>query len=285
MIKKYLDIKLLIVSILSALIQSIAITSFSVPGNLYPGGFTGISRLASDIAIKFFNINFPYYFIYLALNIIVTLICYKHIGHKFTIYSVIQFSFVTFFTSFFKPLLVLDNEILYAIFGGLINGFGVGLALNFNFSSGGSDFLSVFFSNKFKKSIWNYVFIINAFVLLIAGLLFGWNRALYSIIFQYCSTEIIKILHKRYTYTTLTIITTKPKEVADEIQKNIRHGITEIHAHGHYSDTDNTMLYMVVNSFQYHNVISIVRNVDEHAFINVQNTAEVYGNYYQKPLD
>ena len=74
-------------------------------------------------------------------------------------------------------------------------------------------------------------------------------------------------------------------EVADEIQRNIRHGITEINAHGHFSNSDTTMLYTVVNSFQYRNVVQIVLSVDPHAFINVQKTSEIYGNYYQKPLD
>lgn len=285
MIKKYFDIKLLLCAIVSAVVYSIAITSFSIPAGIYPAGLSGISRLLSDVFPKYFNINLSYSVIYFPINILLAVLVYKNIGKKFTIYSIIQFSLVSLFTSFFKPLIVLDNELLYAIFGGVIQGASVGLALAYNFSTGGSDFLSVYFSNKYKKSVWNYTFLINAGILIIAGLLFGWDRALYSIIYQYCATQLIKQLHQRYTYTTLTIITTKPKEVADEIQKNIRHGITEIHAHGHFSNSDTTMLYTVVNSFQYRNVVAIVKSVDEHAFINVQKTAEVYGNYYQKPLD
>lgn len=285
MIKKYFDIKLLLCAVVSALIYSVAINSFSVPASIYPAGLSGISRLLSDAFPKYFGINLSYSAIYFPINVLFAILVYKNIGKKFTIYSIIQFTLVSLFTSFFKPLFVLENEFLYAIFGGVIQGFGVGLALSYNFSTGGSDFLSVYFSNKYKKSVWNYTFLINSFILIGAGLMFGWDRALYSIIYQYCSTQIIKQMHQRYTYTTLTIITTKPKEVADEIQKNVRHGITEIHAHGHFSNADTTMLYTVVNSFQYRNVVSIVKKVDEHAFINVQKTAEIYGNYYQKPLD
>lgn len=285
MIKKYFDIKLLLCAIVSALIYSIAITSFSIQAAIYPAGLSGISRIISDICLKYFNFHLSYSIIYFPINVFLAIFVYKTLGKKFTIYSVIQFTLVSIFTSFFKPLVTLDNTFLYAIFGGVINGFAVGLALSYNFSTGGSDFLSVYFSSKYKKSIWNYTFIINCVILLLAGLLFGWDRALYSIIYQYCSTQVIKMMHQRYTYTTLTIITTKPQEVADEIQKNIRHGITEIHAHGHFSNSDTTMLYTVVNSYQYHNVIDIVKGVDEHAFINVQKTVEIIGNYYQTPLD
>lgn len=285
MIKKYFDIKFLFFAVVSAVIYSIAITSFSIPANIYPGGLSGICRIASDISFDFLNYNLSYSLIYFPINVILSIIVYKTIGKKFTIYSIIQFSLVSLFTSFFKPIFTLDNQLLYSIFGGLIQGLSVGLALSYNFSTGGSDFLSVYFSNKYKKSIWNYTLIVNVIVLLLSGLLFDWNRALYSIVYQFCSTQVIKTMHNRYTYTTLTIITSKPKEVADEIQKSVRHGITEIHTHGHYSNTDNTMLYTVVNSFQYRFVIDIVRRVDPKAFINVQKTSEIYGNYYQKPLD
>lgn len=285
MIKKYFDLKLLLCAILSAFIYSIAITSFSIPAGIYPAGLSGISRILSDVFNQFFNIPLQYAYIYFPVNLFLSLFVYKTIGRKFTIYSIIQFTFVTIFTSILKPLFVLENSLLYALFGGVINGLAVGLALNLNFSSGGTDFLSVYFSAKYKKSIWNYTFYINACILIVAGLLFGWDRACYSIIYQFCVTQIIKMLHNRYTYKTLTIITNKPEEVSNEIQKNIRHGITEIHTHGHYSNTDNTMLFTVVNSYQYRNVVSIVRDVDPKAYINVQNTVEVFGNYYQKPLD
>lgn len=284
--KKIFDIKLLLFAIVSAFLHSIAITSFSIPAGLYPGGYSGISRILCDIFLKFKNIELPYWAFYLSLNIITAILVYRKIGKKFAIYSIIHFSLVSLFTSIFNnPLFNLDNTLLYSLFGGILNGAAVGLALSNNFSSGGSDFLSIYYSNKFKKSLWNYILFANIFVLCIAGLLFGWDKALYSIIYQYCSTQVVKSLHKRYTYATITIITSKPQEVADEIQKNIRHGITEIHTHGHYSNSDNTMLYTVVNSFQTHSIVRIVKNVDEHAFINIQNTKEIYGNYYQKPLD
>lgn len=285
MIKKYFDIKLLALSILSALIHSVAITSFSIPAKLYPAGFSGISRLISDLFNDFFSISISYSILYLSFNLLCSIFVYKKIGKKFTIYSIVQFSLVSLFTSFIPQLFVLNEEILYCIFGGIINGIGVGMALAFNFSTGGFDFLGVYFSNKLKKSIWDYALYVNIFILVLAGLIYGWDRSLYSIIFQFCSTQIVKQMHQRYTYTTLTIITNKPDDVANEVLKNVRHGITEIKAEGYFSKTDTTMLYTVVNSYQYHNVVKIVLSTDPKAFINVQKTDAIYGNYYQKPLD
>ena len=285
MIKKYFDTKLFIYSILSSFIMAFAVTSFSIPGNLYPGGFSGISRIISDLSTNFLNFELSYSVLYLLLNLIVTVFIFNKIGKKFVIYSIIQFSLVAVFTSFLKPIMFLDNVLLYSVFGGLINGFGVGIALNNNFSSGGFDFLSVYFSNKYKKSIFNYTLAINTLILVIAGVIFGWDRALYSIIYQYCSTQVIKSLYKRYNYITLTIFTNKPKDVSDELSKHVRHGITEIKGEGHFSGKEISILYTVVNSYQYRYVIDLVKNVDEHAFINVQNTVEIRGNYYQKPIE
>ena len=283
--KKYFDIKLVCMSVLSAAVYSFAIANFSIPANLYPAGFSGMSRIISDLLKDFYNINISYSRFYLIFNIIVTLIVFKKIGKKFVIYSSLQFILVSFFTSIFKQVIIVNETLLMAIFGGIINGTGMGLALSSNFSTAGFDFISVYFATKFKKDVWNYIFCVNLTILTVAGFIYGWDRALYSIIYQFASTQVIKTFHQRYTHKTLTIITKMPNEVADAILKNVRHGITEVNATGFYSKEDTTLLYTIVNSFQYKEVVKIVMNTDPHAFINIQNTLAIYGNYYQKPLD
>lgn len=279
------DLKLTFIALISAIIHAFAITNFSIPANLYPSGFSGITKLTTDLLLDFANIYVPYAVLYFALNIIATVFVFNKIGKRFAIFSIIQFTLFSIFTTIFRPMHIVDDRLLQCIFGGILNGIGIGLALSFNFSTGGFDFINVYFANKFKKDIWNYIFIANCTILLISSIFYGVERALYSIIFQYSSTAIIKMMHQRYTHKTLTIITSMPDEVANEILRNIRHGITEIQVKGHYSHDNKTMLYTVVNSFQYREVIKIVMNKDPHAFINVQNTSAIYGNYYQKPLD
>lgn len=282
---KHLDYKLLLLSCLSALIHSFAIVNFTIPAALYPAGFSGISRLISDISIDFFGLNLSYSLLYFTFNVLVSLFVFKKIGRKFTIYSIIQFTLVSLITNYLPRNFFLSDMLLLSVFGGIVNGLAIGIALTFNFSTGGFDFISVYFSNKFKKDIWNYTFLINVLIILIAGYLYNWERALYSIIFQFCSTQIIKLLNHRYTFKTLTIITKYPDHVAEAILRDFRHGITEVNAKGYFSKEDTTMLVSVVNTFQYHEIVKVILNADPHAFINVQNTREIYGNYYQKPLD
>lgn len=271
--------------IVSAVLQSIALTSFSVPGQIYAAGVNGLARLISDILLDKFNINISYIVFFLITNLILCVIVYKYIGKLFTILSVSQIIMVSIFASIFTPLITLDDKILFAIFGGIVNGVGVGLALTHNASSGGTDFLSIYLSNKKKRSMWNIVFGLNCLIIVIAGLLFGWERAMYSIIYQFCTTQIINRMHKRYTSQTITIITEHPDEVSKEIFSTVRHGITRIEATGAYKNTKETMLYTVVNGYQVDDIVKSISRADPKAFINITDTKQVVGNYYQKPLD
>ena len=269
----------------SAAIQAFALTSFSVPAGIYPAGFTGLSRLVSDVLRDFFGIHLPFFYLYLLINVILAVVVFKHIGKFFTIFSVIQTTLMSVFSSFLPAMHILDDPLLIAIFGGLINGFGVSIALTNGASSGGTDFLSIYYSNKFHRSMWDYVFAFNCVMIFAAGMLYRWEIAAYSMIFQYVSNLIISKRHKRYTHQAIIIVTKNPQEVIDSIFKNVRHGITEVKAKGAYKGDDETILYTVVNSFQTAEVVKYALEGDPRAFIETRNTLNVYGNYYQKPLD
>jgi uncharacterized membrane-anchored protein YitT (DUF2179 family) len=271
--------------LLSAITQAFALTSFSVPAGIYPSGVSGLSRLLSDILKTFMNYDLPYFYLYLLINIVLAFIVFRHIGKLFTIFSLLQTVLVSLFASKFQALHILDDRLLMALFGGLINGFGVSLALTNGASSGGTDFLSVYFSNKFHRSMWDYVFVFNSLLVLVSGLLFGWETAAYSMIYQYTSTLIVNRMHKRYTHQAIIIVTKKPDAVIDSILNNVRHGITRISAKGGYMGDEETILYTVVNTFQTAEVVRYALQGDDKAFIETRNSIAVYGNYYQKPLD
>ena len=270
---------------LSAVLQAFSLTSFSVPAGIYPSGISGLSRLVSDILRDFLNINLPYFYLYMVINIALAVLVYSQIGKLFTIFSVVQTTLVSILASFIPSWNIFSDPMLVAIFGGLINGFGATFALTAGASTGGMDFLSIYYSNKFHRSMWSYVFIFNSVMIVIAGMLYSWEVAAYSIIFQYVSNQIISKRHKRYTHQAIIIVTKQPDAVIDSILNNVRHGITKIQATGAYQGDDQTMLYTVVNAFQTSEVVKYALEGDPKAFIETRNTLNVYGNYYQKPLD
>lgn len=279
------DYKKLFMVIFSALIYTVAMNTFVTSGNLFPGGFAGMSRIISLILSSYFNVNVEFGYIFFILNALVTILVYKKLGRKFLILTVIWYSLTSLLTAYCPKITITEDLLLIAVFGGILNGLAVGIALKNDASSGGTDFIAIVASMKYNKPTWNYVMVFNGLILCVAGLLFGWNQALYSIIFQFVSTQVINTLHQRYKLSNLFIITEKPEEVSKAIFKEFRHGITKINGIGEYSHKEKSLLFMTINTYQLKGVTEIIKSVDDHVFISISASNGIVGNYYQKPIE
>ena len=100
------------------------------------------------------------------------------------------------------------------------------LCLRVNATTGGTDFISIYLSQKRGVDSFNLILGFNAVILLVAGYFFGWDKALYSIIFQYTSTQTLRLLYRNYQQETLFIVTDKWDEVSRAIYDTCRHGST-----------------------------------------------------------
>ncbi len=278
------SLKAIVLVTISAIFYSYAINSFVQVADMFPGGFAGISILVSRL-LELLNIHLSFSVIYLVLNIVVTLFVYKYVGKMFAIYSVYWFTLTSIFTSFFPIGALTDDILLLSVFGGIISGGSVALALRNNASSGGVDFIAVYVSSKYNRSTWNYVFMFNSIIIILAGMIFGWDKAFYSIIYQFCHTQIISVYHNRYKLKTMYIITDHPDEVSAVILERCKHGITNFSGEGMYSHQRKNMLFMVVNAYQVNEIALIIQEIDPKAFVNIGVTERVIGNYYQTPLD
>lgn len=279
------DLKTLFMISLSALLYALSLKMFISAGGLYPGGFSGISVLTTRLLSKYAHIEVPFALFYVALNIVPTILVYKYVGKRFTLYSVIQYLLVSLFTLIIPNINLTADIILIAVFGGILSGFGSSLALSVNASSGGTDCLAIYAANKLKHETWFAVMAGNVVILTIAGLFFGWDKALYSIIYQFVYSQVIQSRHLRYKHVSLIIITERPDAMMDRIFATLRHGITKLWGEGGYSHTPKSVLYMVVNEFEVEDVIDACKEIDPHVFISVNKTERIVGNYFQKPLD
>jgi len=279
------DLKTLVMVIISAILYALSLKMFISAGGLYPGGFSGISVLTTRLLSKYAGIDIPFAVFYIGLNIIPTILVYKYVGKRFTIFSVIQYSLTSLFTLIIPNIALTADIILIAVFGGILAGFASSLALAVNASSGGTDFLAIYAANTLKRETWSAVMTGNVFILAIAGWFFGWDKALYSIIYQFVYSQVISSRHLRYKYASLIIITEKPDEMMVSIFATLRHGITKLWGEGGYSQTPKSVLYMVVNEFEVEDVVEACKSVDPNVFISVNKTDRVIGNYFQKPLE
>lgn len=279
------DLQYIAAIIVSALLYSFTMNTFIQSGNLFPGGFSGLSRLISMICETYLHFSVSFSVIYFALNVFVTLFVLNKLGRKFIIYSVLWYTLTSVFTASFNFSPITHEPLLIAVFGGLLNGIAMGIALRNNASSGGTDFLAIYLSMKTNQSSWNTILICNGVILTIAGMLFGWNAALYSIIFQFVSTQVVNQIHSRFKLSTLQIVTNMPDEVCHALFSIVRHGITRIRCEGAYTEKEHWLLLTTVNTYQLKDIIEVVKKKDPHAFMAISHSEKIVGNYYQKPLD
>ena len=269
-------------AIIAAVIFAVNIKTFVRAGGLYPSGFNGVTLLVQQIGTQFFGIAIPFSLINLPLNAIPAFISFKYLGPKFTVSSCCVVVLTSLLTDFIPSQPLTYDPLLISIFGGLINGLAASLCLIGNTSGGGTDFIAILVSEKRGRDIWNYILAGNAVLLTVAGLLFGWDAALYSIIFQFTCTQTIQILHQRYKKHTLFIVTRHPAKVYEEIKNFTHHSATQFTGKGCYSQDELTLLYSVVSREEAKLLIKKVKEVDPSAFINIIKTDYINGRFYHR---
>lgn len=279
------DIISVICVILGSLLCAINIDTFVQAGGLFPGGFTGLTVLLQRSFQKFAGIQVSYSLINYSLNAIPAFIGFRIVGKKFTLYSIGVIVLTGVFVEILPTVNITEDILLISVFGGILQGIALGIALRGNASSGGTDFIAMAISKKTKHQAWNYMLAMNAIMLFVAGYLFGWNKALYSIIFQFCSTQIVNYVHVRYKRMTLLIVTSNPELVIEEIQNSTHHGVTRIEGIGTYYGKPRTLLYTVVESINVKGLVTRIREMDKTSFINVTKSESVEGRFYQKPIE
>ena len=279
------DLKRIVVICFAAMLMATNIKTFVRTGGLYPGGATGLTILVQEIGKRFFHVKLPYTLVNLLINAGPIYIGFRFVGKKFTWYSCMMIVLTSVLTDIIPGYIITYDILLISIFGGIINGTVISMCLMANATTGGTDFISIYLSEKKGMDSWNLVLCINIVILLLAGLLFGWDKALYSIIFQYASTQVLHMMYKRYQKETLFIVTNKPTDVCNKINELSGHGATVMHGEGFYEGCKRNVVYSVVSKEEAGKVIKAVKNTDEKAFINAVKTEELTGRFVLKKTE
>jgi uncharacterized membrane-anchored protein YitT (DUF2179 family) len=272
-----------------ALLMAFNLNTFVHAGGLVPGGFTGLALLIKESALRFGGVGVPFSVILYVLNAVPAIISFRYIGKWFTLYSglmvVLSGLFTDWMPAMFIQTIQLHDILLSAVFGGLLNGVAISLCLHAGATSGGTDFIAIFISEKFRRDAWNYIFIGNCIILVLAAFLFTLDRALYSIIFQFTTTMALSGLYQGYQQKTLLIITGKSREVYELIRDRTHHDATSFTGIGRYEMAERVMLYSVVSAGDVNGLVAEIKRIDPGAFINVLKTEQINGRFYQHPKD
>lgn len=278
------NIKSLILIVGSALMMALATNTLIQDSMILSGGFMGIALLTNLVSASL-GFAIPTYFVLLGLNIPVALFCFREISPRFTILSLMHVGLTATLLRLIPVVHVVDDILLKVVFGGFFFGVAITIALKAGASSGGTDFIALYVSNKTGKEIWNQVFAFNILIMLIFGYLYGVEAAGYTVLFQFISTQTISRFHTRYKLVRMEIVTSQPESVKQAFFQKARHGITVFDCRGGYSNKEFSTLVSVVNSYQVDEIIESLVKVDPEVIVNTTKALSFQGKFYHAPID
>ncbi len=271
------EVKKIIVVLIGALLNAIALNLFLIPANVYSSGFTGVSQLLSSVIEQYTPFYLSTGILLLLLNIPVAFLGWKKVGKSFTLYSFLSVAATTVFLEFIPIASLSEDIILNAVFGGVILAIGVGITLKFGASTGGLDIIAMILSRMKDKPVGTYFFILNAIIILTAGLLYGWEKALYTLVTLYVTTRVIDTIHTRHVKLTAMIVTKKADELKKAIHAKLVRGITTLPAKGGFTNEPKDMLIIVITRYELYDLERIIKQVDPNAFTNIIQTTGIMG--------
>ncbi|KQU17014.1 hypothetical protein ASG65_08865 [Bacillus sp. Leaf13] len=273
------EIRKILIVIVGAFLNAIAMNFFLIPANVYASGFTGVAQLLSRMIGSFAPFNISTGILLLLLNIPVTIIAWRKVGKSFTFYSFLSVILMSLFMEIIPITRWSPDILLNAVFGGVIAAVGVGITLKFGASTGGMDIIAMLLSRKKDKPVGTYLFLLNGVIIVTAGAVYGPEKALYTLVTLYTSTRVVDAIHTRHEKLTAMIITKKSEELKQAIHAKLVRGITRVPAKGAFTNESKEMLLIVITRYELYDLERIIKEVDPHAFTNIIETSGIVGTF------
>lgn len=267
---------------LGALITAFALECFLLPNQIIDGGIVGISMMISyvtkwNLGIIIFVLNIPF-----------ILLAYKRMGKEFVMDVFYAVTCLGIFINIFSNHPVTSEALLATVFGGIILGIGVGLILRNDAALDGTEILAIRLAKKLGFSVGEIIMFFNVFIFTIAGKLYSWDSAMYSILTYFIASKVIDVVVEGLSNSkSALIISEHPKEIGDAIIKKFDISVTYQKGKGGYSGKDKTIIYCVISRIEIAKMKSLIRDIDPTAFFVIQDVHEVEGtrvrsNWFQK---
>ncbi len=257
-------------------------TAFLIPNGITAGGVTGMSTILN------YAFGIPISFSYLVLNAVLliagTIIMGKGFGFK-TIFCVLVSSLYFQIFPHIPWVSDIDDNLINSIIGGAMSACGIALVFTQGGSTGGIDIIALVI-NKYREVSPGRVFMVADF-LIISSVLFLPGRTLQDLVYGYVVTvafsyTVDQILTGNKQSVQILIITSKYEEIADKLCYELDKGVTAINSIGWYKKSDSMIIMVVTRKEKMHEVMSAVKDVDQHAFLTVSNVMGVYGEGFDQ---
>lgn len=265
--------------VIGCISYALSVRTFLIPCEIVGGGVSGAASLIHILT------GLPAGVFIIAINLPILVMGFRLMGYKFIIRCLITTVVLGLFTDIlaFVPKIT-DNPLLAAMYGGILQGIGIGLFIKFEVSSGGTELLGRVIQHKIKiGSIATYVALLDALVVIVAAVVMkNPENVLYALILIFISAKVsdaivLGINSSKFCY----IITDFPQEIAENLLKNSPRGVTLLNGTGMYTKTPKGVLISCVKSNQFSQLKQIVKELDPHAFVIVTSANEVYGKGFR----
>lgn len=264
--------------ILGAVLMGVGIEEFLVPNKILDGGIVGISIILSHLTgwrlgLFIFVLNIPFFFI-----------GYKQIGKTFALSTVLGITVLSLTTIFLHDWPVFTEDLLLAtVFGGIVLGAGVGIVIRYGGSLDGTEILAILANKRLPFSVGEVIMFFNIFIFGTAGFIFGWDRAMYSLLAYFIAFKTIDIVIAGLDESKAAwIISDQHKQIGEAILARLGRGVTYLTGEGAYTGDDKKVIFCVITRLEEAKLKSIVEELDESAFLAVGNIAEVRGGRFKK---
>ncbi|KAF1300093.1 hypothetical protein BAU16_12670 [Enterococcus sp. JM9B] len=267
------------VVLISGITAAISLNYFLIPAKVLSAGMNGVAQIIVFLGWRYFEIHLSTGLFILILNIPIFILGFMKLGKASTFWSFVNVVGVSLITMIMPQGEVTNNILMNSLVGGVLLGVGAGFSLKMGFTTGGMDILSLILSKTTGKTVGKYMFILNGIIVMVAGFIFSWESALYTIISIYCMSHVVDMIHTSHQKVTAMIITTKPDEVGKNIAARVFRGMTLMPSVGGYSGVEGKTIMMVITRYELYDLEQAVIEADENAFVNILPTQSIIGRF------
>ncbi|MCR4754722.1 MAG: YitT family protein [Lachnospiraceae bacterium] len=275
--KYFKEIMSYVMMTIGALIAAFSIEEFLVPCTILDGGVVGIGIMINNLTgIKLSLLT-------IVMNLPFLLVGMRTLGHKFIIKSAYAMVVFSFAIRIFEEFESATNEYILAVsFGGVLLGLGVGMVIKAGGCLDGTETVAILLNKKFALPVGQVVLGFNVVIYIIAGFLFGFDRAMYSLLTYFITSKVLDIVENGINQAKAAmIITDHADDIANQIYEKLGRTVTIMEGEGLVSGK-KVVLYCVLTRFEVGDLRAIIENLDASAFIAISDVSEIIGTHIKK---
>ncbi|WP_371862560.1 YitT family protein [Mesobacillus foraminis] len=264
--------------VFGAILMGVGIEEFLVPNRILDGGIVGVSIILAHLTgwrlgLFIFLLNIPFFFI-----------GYKQIGKTFALSTLLGITVLSLTTTLLHDVPVFTEDLLLAtVFGGIVLGTGVGIVIRYGGSLDGTEIMAILANKKLPFSVGEIIMFFNIFIFGTAGFVFGWDRAMYSILAYFIAFKMIDIVIAGLDESkSAWIISDYASDIGEAILARLGRGVTYLQGEGAYTGDNKKVIFCVITRLEEAKLKSIVEEHDPSAFLAFANISEVRGGRFKK---